>query len=131
MPVCVWKGKDMSESSSSPRVVYYNNLECHLLEESVDGNPEKVRLKGTGDTWCKGGFVTLRRRVVFPDESSQHVVSESEYRTQLKEKSVDELKAMLPPAVVGRYTHMAGALLRMQLTNALCNLRRRGDPDEA
>lgn len=121
----------MSEISSPPRIVYYNNLECHLIEENVDGNPEKVRLKGTGDTWCKGGFVTLRRRVIFPDESSQHVVSESEYRTQLKEKSIDELKAMLPESIVARYSHMSGALLRMQLTNSIINSRRKGDPDEA
>lgn len=121
----------MNDTAAPPRIVYYNGLECYLIEENVDDNPEKVRLKGVNDTWCTGGFITLRRRVVFPDESSQHVVSESEYRTHLKEKSIDDLKALLPPAMVERYAHMSGALLRMQLTNALCNLRRRGDAEEA
>lgn len=111
------------DPAAKPKLVYYNSLPCHLIED----RGETVLLKATGDTWCKGGFVVLKRTVLFPDEVSQHVMSEAEFRAQLKDKTLDQLKAMLPPELATRYDHLKDALLRMQITNALCNQRRRED----
>jgi hypothetical protein len=99
-------------------VVYYNKLPCYVVEENVDGNEEKIRLKGAADTWCKGGFITLRRRVTFPEPVSPKL-SVDEYRLSLKSKTLEQLQELAGKAAVDKYSHLTGALATMAYLNYL------------